>query len=560
MKTIVFIYLVINVLISGILVLLWAQNKMRFSGISFWLADYILQAIGQLLILLRGQIPDVISIIISNTIIIVGIILFYIGLRRFIGRQGLEALYFLYIPIFMTVHAYFVYVTPSLTFRSINTSIGIAIFSLLCSYIMLTIPNLELRRIGRGTGIVFLLYSIFAVSRIVLVSIIPEGNDYFKVGPYDILSIFIFMLFGILLTYTLILMINGRLLLEIQGFAAETKKIAYNLGERVKELNCLYAITSLEEKPGLSIKEILASAVALIPAALQYPGSAGARIVYHGAEFIAGEKLAPLSSIGSDIIEHGAAVGRVEAFYSTEVASGTEDPFWEEERVMIRAVSKHLGDIIEKLNSTNEVHKLLAEKELLLTEVHHRIKNNMSSITSLLAIQADNADNETTAAALTGAKNRVFTMMELYDRLYRQDEFDSIGAKEYFSSLMKELSAAYDADGSIAIEIDVDDISLSTRQVFPLGLIVNELVTNSFKYAFTGNAAHRIFFSLHEKKDKSLEIVVSDNGTGLKKKRGGTGGFGLILVDTLTRETGGAYVVSSDGGTCYSITIPRKEH
>lgn len=416
MKTVVFAFLIYNILISGILVSLWIQNRKRYDGISFWLADYILQAVAQLLIVLRGYIPDFISMVISNTMVIMGIILFYIGLRRFAGRKGREAWLYLYIPAFMAVQAYFTFFMPSITFRSMNTSAGILVFSLLSSILMLSILRRELRLIGRGTGIVFLLYCLVALFRIFFLILVPQGNDYFKAALFDVLSIFVFMILGVMLTFALILMINGRLLLEIRG--------------------------------------------------------------------------------------------------------------------------------------------LLGEKELLLTEVHHRIKNNMASITSLLSIQADMSDSESTKEALTAAKNRTYAMMDLYDRLYRQSEYDSLSIKDYIISMVSELRAAYDADGTVTIDVDIDDIILNTRQLFPLGIIINELVTNAFKYAFDGVDDRAILLSLHKQADSSLTIMVSDNGSGKKNSQSTTGGFGLILVESLIKQIGGSYSVTRDRGTRYTITIP----
>jgi len=416
MKTVVFAFLIYNILISGILVSLWFQNRKRYDGISFWLADYILQAIAQLLIVLRGYIPDFISMVISNTMVIMGIIFFYIGLRRFTGRKGRESWLYLYIPAFMAVQAYFTFFMPSLTFRSMNTSAGILVFSLLSSIFMLSIPNRELRVIGRGTGIVFLLYCFVALFRIVFLMLVPQSNDYFKAGLFDVLSIFVFMILGVMLTFALILMINGRLLLEIRG--------------------------------------------------------------------------------------------------------------------------------------------LLGEKELLLTEVHHRIKNNMASISSLLSIQADMSDSESTKEALTAAKNRTYAMMDLYDRLYRQSEYDSLSIKDYLTSMVSELRAAYNSDGTVRIDLDIDDIILTTRQLFPLGIIINELVTNAFKYAFAGIEHPMIILSLHKQSDGSLAIIISDNGSGIKDDERRVGGFGLVLVATLIKQIGGTYTVSPDRGTRYTITIP----
>jgi len=553
MKTVVFTYVVINAVISFILFLLFKQNRKRYAGISFWLADYVLQTAGQMLIFMRGIIPDFISMVISNTLIISGILLFYLGLRRFFGVRGRQAPYYLYIPVFMALHTHFM---SSLPLRSINTMAGILVFSLLCFALIFRLQDRAMRILARGTAMVFLLYSVFAAGRIALVIMVPQGNDFFRGGLYDILSIFLFQVLGIALTYVLILMINGRLILDIGSHAAEKEKAAHDLGERVKELNCLYAISSLDEQPGLSVSDIIQAAAGCIPPALQYPDHAGARIAYHDEVFTAGSAGTAVSTIGSDITEHGQTAGRVEAFYVKECPRDGADAFLEEERAMIGAIARHLGGIIEKINAEQEVRGLLREKELLLTEVHHRIKNNMASITSLLALQADDADNEATAAALTVAKNRVYAMMELYDRLYRQSQFDCLNVRDYFTSLISELRSAYDAGGAAEVTIDVDDINLGTRQVFPIGIIINELVTNAFKYAFSGMTGGALLVSLHGNDGKSVEIVVSDNGPGPRETKGAPGGFGLKLVDTLIKEAGGTYTVSHYGGTRYTITIP----
>ncbi len=556
MKTVVFAFLIYNVLISGILFSLWLQNRKRYDGITFWLADFLLQAIAQLLIALRGHIPDFISIVISNTMVILGLALFYIGLRRFTGKKDREAWCYMYLPIFVAVQIYYTYFIPSLTYRIINTSAGIMFFSFLTFIFMLSIPDRKLRLIGRGTGIVFLLYSLVASGRIIFLVFVPRGNDFFHANLFDILSIFVFMILGVMLTFALILMINGRLLLEIRAYAAEKEKIASNLSERVKELNCLYAITSLYENPGTSIDDILKATAGYIPAALQYPQAAGARIVYNGEEFAGGKKGEAKWRTGSDIMVRGMAAGRVESFYGAERPDDTRDPFLDEERAMIGAIAKHLGGTIEKLNAEKDIRGLLNEKELLLTEVHHRIKNNMASITSLLSIQADMADNESTREALTAAKNRTYAMMDLYDRLYRQSEYESHSIKDYITSMVSELRAAYDSDGTITIDTDIDDIILTTRQLFPLGIIINELVTNALKYAFDGVADRAILLSLHKRTDGSLTIMVSDNGRGMKERKQKTSGFGLILVETLIKQLGGSSVISWEGGTHYAITIP----
>ena len=145
-------------------------------------------------------------------------------------------------------------------------------------------------------------------------------------------------------------------------------------------------------------------------------------------------------------------------------------------------------DISERKQDEEKIRKMLAEKELLLKEVHHRVKNNMLVIDSLLQIQAQRIRDKKTTAALQESRNRIRAMMIIYEKLYRTTDLTRIKLGEYFSELGRSLFAAYNIHpGRIDLVTAIDDMALDIDRVIPCGLIVNELVSNALKYAFPGD-------------------------------------------------------------------------
>ncbi|MBA4419408.1 MAG: hypothetical protein C0392_16110, partial [Syntrophus sp. (in: bacteria)] len=141
-------------------------------------------------------------------------------------------------------------------------------------------------------------------------------------------------------------------------------------------------------------------------------------------------------------------------------------------------------DITDRKKAEDKVKSLLAEKELLLKEVHHRIKNNMNVIISLLSLQASALKDPAAIAALTDSGSRVRSMMVLYDKLYRSTDFREISTKGYLTSLINEIIANFSNQGMVTIETQIDDLILDAKTLSPVGMIVNELLTNIMKHAF----------------------------------------------------------------------------
>ncbi|HNX22778.1 MAG TPA: PAS domain S-box protein [Spirochaetota bacterium] len=206
-------------------------------------------------------------------------------------------------------------------------------------------------------------------------------------------------------------------------------------------------------------------------------------------------------------------------------------------------------------NLLNEKDVLLKEKEALLREVHHRIKNNMSTISSLLHLQADALNDPSAAAALDDARSRVMSMMIIYDKLYRSDDFRNIGVRDYLVNLIHEIFSTFPDRKKLNINYVVDDFILDSKLLFPLGIIINELLTNSMKHAFPGGREGKIDVSVKIYDNGFIEASVSDDGIGIPEsvdlRR--TQSFGLNLINLLADQIGGSIIVNRMEGTQFII-------
>jgi two-component sensor histidine kinase len=211
-------------------------------------------------------------------------------------------------------------------------------------------------------------------------------------------------------------------------------------------------------------------------------------------------------------------------------------------------------DITERKHAEENIKTLLAEKELLLKEVHHRIKNNMGTMMSLLSLQANTIHDSSTVTALKDAQNRLRSMEVLYDKLYRSENLRSITVNDYLPPLIKEIVNIFPNSDTVKIETKIDDFVLGVRELSSLGIIVNELLTNTMKHAFAGKEKGLITVSA-SKQGKRATIIIGDNGVGIPESVDieSSTGFGLMLVGTLTKQLQGSIRIERKEGTNFIL-------
>lgn len=219
-----------------------------------------------------------------------------------------------------------------------------------------------------------------------------------------------------------------------------------------------------------------------------------------------------------------------------------------------------IRDITDRKRVEERIRASLREKEVLLKEVHHRVKNNLQVISSIINLQAETIEDEHIKQLFSDTRARVRSIALVHERLYESKNLDNIDFKDYVEGLVRDLCESFAIDGArIETDFKIHDLSLDLDKVINCGLIVNELVTNSLKYAFPGNRPGKISISL-ESHDSMAVLSVSDNGIGIPESLvlGSTGTLGLMLVEGLTKELEGTLKLSSVGGATFVMTFPRQ--
>jgi PAS domain S-box-containing protein len=212
-------------------------------------------------------------------------------------------------------------------------------------------------------------------------------------------------------------------------------------------------------------------------------------------------------------------------------------------------------EITERKQFEDQLQSSLHEKEILLKEVHHRVKNNMQIISSLMKLQADTIEDEQILDVFNQIQNRVRSMALVHEKLYQTEDFSEIDFKDYLSSLTKHLLQSYKTDHSrVSLINRIDNVHLTIDQAIPCGLILNELISNSLKYAFPDKRSGHIIVELKQNKEHK-ELVVSDDGIGLSEdiKLPQTESLGLKLVYILLDQLKASYTIDRENGTKFLI-------
>lgn len=192
------------------------------------------------------------------------------------------------------------------------------------------------------------------------------------------------------------------------------------------------------------------------------------------------------------------------------------------------------------------------EKEFLLKEIHHRVKNNLETVSSLLSLQSEMLDDPDVTAAMRKSQQRVQSMSMIHQKLYQGQSLAAIEMKDYFINLGNYLIGSYGANDQITLFCDMEPVELDVDMAIPIGLIVNELITNSMKYAFPGKRRGKIMITLKEV-DALLHLTVKDDGVGKPGNLRVEGtGFGTQLIELLTRQLDGKMkLIDTEGTTVF---------
>lgn len=209
-----------------------------------------------------------------------------------------------------------------------------------------------------------------------------------------------------------------------------------------------------------------------------------------------------------------------------------------------------ISDISQQKIAQKRMRESLREKEVLLQEIHHRVKNNLAVISGLLELQAMSTEDEVTLNTLRESQMRIQSMAMIHQKLYQSEALSNIGFDHYVKELIQTIENTYNFDGQdVSVEFDMDPVKLNVNQAIPSALILNELVTNSFKHAFKGKDKGSVSINLHQDEDR-VKLKVIDDGKGLGPDFNieTQQSLGMTLVHTLTQQLEGELEFYSGNG------------
>ena len=211
-------------------------------------------------------------------------------------------------------------------------------------------------------------------------------------------------------------------------------------------------------------------------------------------------------------------------------------------------------NITENIEQSLKIEESLKEKEALLGEVHHRVKNNLALVLGLIEMQISKSSSDNLRQELSEVQHRITAMSLIHEKLYRTSNFAKIDLSDYLQDLVKFLSGFYSKGKNIKLLFAMEHISASTKKAIPIALIVNELITNSYKYAFKDKTSGNIDLTL-KKHDESVYLTIKDDGPGLSDGLDLTkiNSLGFKLLNIFTKQLKGSYEIKNDNGLAIII-------
>lgn len=225
-------------------------------------------------------------------------------------------------------------------------------------------------------------------------------------------------------------------------------------------------------------------------------------------------------------------------------------------RNLKKEISKRIQIEKQLEESLLTLEKRNLEKSVMLKEVHHRVKNNLQVVNSLLKLQSKKTENKETIEMFNEARNRIISIALLHEKMYGTDNLDEVDVQEYMPLLVKDLVKNYAVDKQIEYDFKIAPIKLKMRTLVPLGLIINEMITNSLKHGFKDRVDGKISVFIKLITGNQYELIIGDDGWGINDESDSTG-IGMSLIKTFTKQLRGSLEKLDQPGTFFKLTFEK---
>jgi two-component sensor histidine kinase len=213
------------------------------------------------------------------------------------------------------------------------------------------------------------------------------------------------------------------------------------------------------------------------------------------------------------------------------------------------------AEIIERKNTEVKLQTLLKDKELLLSETHHRVKNNLAVVSGMLDLQVLMSEQEEVKQILSDSRSRIKSMSLIHESLYKYDNVSQIEFGRYICSLAEEISKTHSSlPCKVSMNFSVEQVYLGVTKAIPCGLLVNEVLTNAFKHAFTGRKEGEIFITLTEQ-DNLCTLVIRDNGKGIDPNYDASSSIGMTLIEAFAKQLKAKHTFTNEQGAKLTLTF-----
>jgi PAS domain S-box-containing protein len=526
---------------SAALFALWWNNRTRYPEIFFLTLGMSSCALGNIFQMLRTVMPITLSIMLGNPLMIGGLFMLAYGIRRHLGKNTRALSMVILLCVFSVTHAVLTFVFPNLILRITNFSIFIILASVFSISPFLFVPHRDLTQ--KAVALTFGLTATTSALRLFAVAFFPfSENTHFVLLNFDSIFLLIFMLIIVAITYNLTLMFHARLNCDLAAAEAKFSKIFHSTTFPILitrlENGMIYEVNhGFEQTFGYTAKEITG-------------------------------KMSTESGLWEDVRDRAMYIEqmlRMGVVRNKEFRLLTKSGLpliclLSADNLMINGETRTLVtlvDITKIRKDEEEIRNLLKEKDYLMKEIYHRVKNNLNTVYSLLSLQASDDKNPVSCNAIKTAAGRVQSMAYLYDRLHTAENIKQASARDYLAPLMRDVLSLFPQNSTIKLETDIEEFNLSAKLLSNLGLIINELITNSIKHAFCDKASGSIRLSGYRNKERII-FVYSDDGSGFETSQKKSGGFGLELIGLLLDQIKGTMETESrtGKGTSFRISIP----
>jgi len=211
--------------------------------------------------------------------------------------------------------------------------------------------------------------------------------------------------------------------------------------------------------------------------------------------------------------------------------------------------------VTESMSQERRIKNMLHEKEVLLAEVYHRVKNNMNIVTSLLSLKKDMSASSEVQEALDDCRNRVYSMALVHQKMYNSKNLESLNFKDYIYDLVKDIKHSLGGSKELNVTIEAENINLELSNAIPCGLILNELITNAYKHAGSNEKSIQVLIVL-KRIGKSINLIVKDNGPGISEQAlNKPNALGIELIKSLTEQLEGKYEFTNHNGLVFNLSF-----